>query len=116
MKLSNILIKNSKVKLTDFGTARFTKNQKTSTLIKGTRFFLPPELLEDCEEEEIKLYTSTKQDIWALGIIIHQLFSNLKHPFKHGKGVVFNVMNDTLKMDEDSIPKDSIIYEMIKSK
>ena len=87
-----------------------------SKFMKGTLPFLPPELLEDWEDDEQKLNLSTKQDIWSLGIIIHQIFSNLQHPFKHGKGLLFNVLNDNSKIDEKFIPKGSFIYEIIKSK
>ena len=45
----------------------------------GSDLYLPPELLLN---KYVSIHPSTSQDIWALGIIAHELFSQGKYPFE----------------------------------
>ena len=42
---------------------------------------------------EKQIPAAFNQDIFSLGIIAHEIFSEGKHPFKHGGQVVENIKN-----------------------
>lgn len=86
LKPGNILIKELEgdlkiVKLADFGGAKletlFRSNNK-KTLHGGTMGYLAPEKIKDAD-----LPFTTSSDIWALGIIFHQMLAKGVHPFKN---------------------------------
>jgi serine/threonine protein kinase len=72
LKLSNILIKEGKAKICDFGgSKKITENSgksKTLNLFMGTEDYLAPENFFVEEKKFIK-----ETDIWALGIILYKL-------------------------------------------
>lgn len=78
MKLGNILIKNNKIKLCDFGGAKNLSQTETKSLTTfiGTPEYLAPELINS----QIGKF-SEASDIWALGVIFHKMLSNNGHPF-----------------------------------
>ncbi|MBQ2499638.1 MAG: protein kinase [Bacteroidales bacterium] len=81
LKPENIMLENSNqaspyIKLIDWGGARyFSKNKKMST-IKGTPYYIAPEVIKEVYDE--------KCDIWSLGVILYVLlcgyFSNSRTP------------------------------------
>ena len=79
MKPGNILIKDKVAKLSDFGLTKKSEKSMISWSDKanlfGTLSYLSPEVLNGEKYNE-------KCDIWALGIIFHQLLSNGTHLFK----------------------------------
>lgn len=83
LKPKNILIKNDTIKICDFGISRKRTDEKTFTKesenICGTSGYISPEILNGSKFNE-------KVDIWALGIIFHQMLTKNIHPIK--------VMND----------------------
>ena len=81
------MIKGDKLRIADFGESKILKNissnNKSLTGVRGTLLYLPPEILAifDTDEQD-KIPSSTSHDIWSLGIIAHEIYSNGKHPFK----------------------------------
>ena len=76
LKPQNLLILKGKIKISDFGVTemKFT-NKLTYSNIVGTPEYMAPEILN--EEKMI----DHKTDIWAFGIIIHQILTGGIHPF-----------------------------------
>ncbi|OHT02218.1 AGC family protein kinase [Tritrichomonas foetus] len=75
MKPQNILIaENASLKICDFGFARALSNTTlVLTSIKGTPLYMAPELVQEQPYDE-------KVDIWALGVILYELYYG-KPPF-----------------------------------
>ena len=75
MKPQNILIaENATLKICDFGFARALSNTTlVLTSIKGTPLYMAPELVQEQPYDE-------KVDIWALGVILYELYYG-KPPF-----------------------------------
>lgn len=77
LKPENILLVNDLVKICDFGESKQMMNHFLSLSRPegfGTPMYDSPEVLN------LKKY-SNKTDIWALGIIFHQMLTNNVHPF-----------------------------------
>ncbi|KAL4502412.1 hypothetical protein ABPG72_011999 [Tetrahymena utriculariae] len=71
VKPSNILLHNSQCKLADFGVSKTIDKKSENTTMRGTPFFMAPQLLNN------QPYT-TKSDIWSLGItLFFMLFKRL---------------------------------------
>jgi serine/threonine protein kinase len=73
MKPHNVLIDPAtlSVKLIDFGLARPFETQPTPMSCScGTKFFLPPEMMLGLVSYNLK------SDVWAVGLIMSQMFSN----------------------------------------
>lgn len=69
--LENINAQNLIIKLIDWGGARyFSKNKKMST-IKGTPYYIAPEVIKEVYDE--------KCDIWSLGVIFYVLLCGYPH-------------------------------------
>ena len=81
------MINGDKLRIADFGESKILKtkasNNTTLTGIRGTLLYLPPEILAliDSDEDE-QIPPSPSHDIWSLGIIAHEIYSNGQHPFK----------------------------------
>jgi len=65
LKLQNILLHNSKIKVADFGFCKLLKKLTTKTIV-GSPIYMAPEILSG------KPYNS-KADIWSIGIIFYEL-------------------------------------------
>lgn len=86
IKPGNILITDEqRILLGDFGGAKIDSKFKTATtktkdIFMGSKAYLSPEILENEENPEF----SKASDIWALGILYHQMLSNniKEKPFK----------------------------------
>ena len=78
IKPSNILIKDGVAKLSDSGLTKKRETSMFSLYEKGNFLdnlsYLPPEVIKGEKYQE-------KSDVWALGIIFHQLFAQGKNPF-----------------------------------
>ena len=73
----------------DFGISKFDlfsiKRTLTQTLgLETTPAYVAPEVIKGEA-------SSTKADIWALGIIFYQLISGLKHPFQSKDVFAMNI-------------------------
>lgn len=79
LKLSNILLKDEVVKISDFGFAKHMGNHSQLNSIKcGTPSTMAPEIIF---ENNDKVIFTKKSDIWSLGIILHELVYGI-HPFQ----------------------------------
>lgn len=75
LKPLNILIKNGLAKLCDLGMAKIIdKSNKDEDSYYGTIPYYPPELWNNQSIDE-------KSDVWATGIIFHQMLTKGIHPF-----------------------------------
>lgn len=81
LKPGNILIKEKKVKVCDFGGAKFLNQTRISgskinqEQFYGTQEYLAPEIFT----QDVKKFTKAT-DIWALGIIFFKMITRGKHP------------------------------------
>lgn len=77
VKPANILInQDGRVKLTDFGIARFAAHISQSGRLKGTPAYLSPEQIEGKP-------TDGRSDLFSLGIVLYQLATG-RRPFEGG--------------------------------
>jgi len=81
LKPGNVLIKEGKVKICDFGGAklltktRLSASKTNKELFLGTQEYLAPEIFT----QDVKNFTKAT-DIWALGIILFKMLNKGKHP------------------------------------
>jgi serine/threonine protein kinase len=71
VKLKNIMVNNTIIKIADFGLSKF--GSKTTTIL-GSPIVKAPEVFS-------KKSYDNKVDIWSLGIIFYQMLFKLKYPF-----------------------------------
>lgn len=98
MKPGNVLIKDDVAKLSDFGLAK--KQEKTMVSLsdkanlRGTLSYIPPEVIKGEKFNE-------KSDVWALGIIFHQMISGGAHVFAGGSDeeIKLRILDPTIKFD-----------------
>lgn len=115
MKPKNILIKEGEVRLSDFGISKRLGGSTTLSFPKATPNYCPPEMLDSLESEaNEKILPSKKHDMFSLGIICHQIFTNGRHPFdtKDNVAVIGNIRKGNYKIDSTMIQKDSS-YDLI---
>ena len=75
LKPDNILLKNYKIKLADLGSAKLMNYTKSTGVFTATPEYLPPEVLNFSKRP------FESSDIWASGIVFHEMLTNGKHPF-----------------------------------
>ena len=112
LKLKNILYKytdnlNKKefdVKLADFGFAKVLENDITFTHV-GTPLNMAPEILDR------KTSYSFNSDLWSIGVIIYQLYSN-EYPFVNNskKGLLEKIRQEKLR----KLPNDPLLKNLIQ--
>lgn len=78
LKLSNILLNDGVVKISDFGFAKHMGNFSQLNSVKcGTPSTMAPEIIF---QNQTHVNFNKKSDIWSLGIILHELVYGI-HPF-----------------------------------
>jgi serine/threonine protein kinase len=78
IKSSNIFLTNFKrIKLGDFGTCRRLKEEEVLLSTAGTPSHLPPELFSSEYGSSTGKGFSSKQDMWALGVVLYELCAQL---------------------------------------
>ena len=76
IKPSNIFLgPDNELVLGDFGISDSLETTRRTRIV-GTDFFLPPEAIEEQEDERL----SFARDIWGCGVVIYMI-SYLRHPF-----------------------------------
>ncbi len=104
LKPQNILLKNNVIKLCDFGESRQMSKDYMSLSRSGgfgTPEYLAPEIFKAILQKNSKF--DEKIDIWAIGIIFHQMLTKKIHPFLQG-----------VKYSDDQ--RLAVIYENIEKK
>ena len=85
LKPGNILLKENRVKICDFGGAKLIEQTRSSAyrkdkeLFLGTQEYLAPEIFS----QDLKKFTKAT-DIWAMGVILYKMISQGKHPLLYG--------------------------------
>ena len=83
LKPENILVgKDGHLKLTDFGLSKVLENKETSSFC-GTLEYISPELV-------LKLPYEYGIDIWALGILLHEMLTETTPFFNRNRTKMFN--------------------------
>eukprot|EP00916_Digyalum_oweni_P004873 GHVL01008759.1.p1 GENE.GHVL01008759.1~~GHVL01008759.1.p1 ORF type:complete len:758 (-),score=107.04 GHVL01008759.1:1126-3399(-) len=92
IKPENILFKDGKIKLMDFGLATWLASEHAPDTIRymnkfvGTPLYLPPEIALWCDtltqSQNTPYYDPRKVDIWAIGCLIYLMLYN-KTPFQY---------------------------------
>jgi serine/threonine protein kinase len=72
--MDNIMLqKKDQIKIIDFGLSVQLEKDKPLTSLVGTSHYVSPQVISGSYDE--------KCDIWALGIVAYQLFSQGQYPF-----------------------------------
>ena len=113
IKPSNIMIsKYHKLKLLDFGISKVSADTySTENPRSGTLSYMSPEFCPVLNEKgDLKVRLSSKTDIWALGLVLNELFSGEKPWSKYIKtGIeIFGILFDKKKF----IVGESLPYEI----
>ena len=112
------MVKKNTARITDFGTSRPLKNNSSQTIVKGTPVYCPPEYLNiliDADDEQ-KIRTSKKHDMFSLGIIAHQIFADGQHPFEFNEETTKYISIGKYSINYNFIKKGSSIDLIIKGK
>ena len=108
LKKANILIKDGQIKIADFGFAKqlVESDLEINSIKCGTPSTMAPEILFS---EGTFVKYNKKCDIWSIGIILHELVYQGKHPFD------FNLEN-LIKFErvEDVGKKDFLTEDFLK--
>lgn len=105
IKPENILYDGENIKLIDFGTARKFNTTKRMKKIKGTSYYIAPEIIKGAYTE--------KCDIWSCGVIMYLLLTGVP-PFggKSDKEIFKNILQGKLSLN---LPEFASVSEIGKS-
>lgn len=100
IKPADIFIKRVKesvvFKLADFGRSKMMKSRTnysiSSTGIKGTFYWMPPEGLAILDSDNEREPTPFATDIFSLGCVFFYLVSNEQHPFGQRESIQHNIV------------------------
>ena len=115
IKPENFMIKKEKnerivVKLMDFGTSDFIKEEGFDYMSQGTPLYIDPEVYLE------KNYDA-KIDMWATGVVLYNMATG-SHPFKNSKnnGNLENSKNKNIDFDISVVDEDKIIMKNVLNK
>ena len=115
IKPENFMIKKEKnerivVKLMDFGTSDFIKEEGFDYMSQGTPLYIAPEVYLE------KNYDS-KIDMWATGVVLYNMATG-NHPFKNNKknDNLKNSKNKNIDFDISVVDEDKIIMSNVLNK
>jgi serine/threonine-protein kinase len=104
LKPENILLQSDTPRIADFGIARLMQSTSNSTNATGTPAYMAPECFYAIR--------SVQTDIWAVGIIFHQLLTGkLPFPQPDQISVMHAILNGGAQIQNDIPPK---YYEIVK--
>ena len=118
IKPENFMIKKEKnerisVKLMDFGTSDFIKEEGFNYIAQGTPLYIAPEVyLEQPYDSKI--------DMWATGVVLYNMATG-SHPFKHNNNNKEDYLKNDFKsndidlsyMDEDKIIMNNVLNKQL---
>ncbi|ESQ42247.1 hypothetical protein EUTSA_v10015359mg [Eutrema salsugineum] len=102
IKGANLLVDASGVvKLADFGMAKHLTGQRADLSLKGSPYWMAPELMQAVMQKDTNPDLAFAVDIWSLGCTIIEMFTG-KPPWSEfeGAAAMFKVMRDTPPVPE----------------
>jgi len=95
LKPQNILISdNKKIKITDFGLARYFDNQNMIDTICGSPLYMSPEIMKNNKYDN-------KSDLWSVGVILYEMMvGELPYIATNHYQLVKKIQRDTVKIPE----------------
>ncbi|XP_024007062.1 mitogen-activated protein kinase kinase kinase 5 isoform X2 [Eutrema salsugineum] len=107
IKGANLLVDASGVvKLADFGMAKHLTGQRADLSLKGSPYWMAPELMQAVLQKDSNPDHAFAVDIWSLGCTIIEMFTG-KPPWSEfeGAAAMFKVMRDSPPVPESMSPE-----------
>ncbi|CAN8264107.1 unnamed protein product [Cochlearia groenlandica] len=94
------------VKLADFGMAKHLTGQRADLSLKGSPYWMAPELMQAVMQKDSNPDLAFAVDIWSLGCTIIEMFTG-KPPWSEfeGAAAMFKVMRDSPPVPESMSPE-----------
>ncbi|KAG2327249.1 hypothetical protein Bca4012_036248 [Brassica carinata] len=107
IKGANLLVDASGVvKLADFGMAKHLTGQRADLSLKGSPYWMAPELMQAVMQKDSNPDLAFAVDIWSLGCTVIEMFTG-KPPWSEfeGAAAMFKVMRDSPPVPESMSPE-----------
>uniref|UniRef100_A0A7N0VBE7 Protein kinase domain-containing protein n=1 Tax=Kalanchoe fedtschenkoi TaxID=63787 RepID=A0A7N0VBE7_KALFE len=107
IKGANLLVDSAGVvKLADFGMAKHLAGEAANLSLKGSPYWMAPELMQSVMQKDMKSDLAFAVDIWSLGCTIIEML-NGKPPWSEyeGAAAMFKVMRESPRIPETLSPE-----------